>query len=365
MRSARHFRFSGPSAVLTATLVAASVGSSGARAEDAAQLADVYATLKSLQTRINTLEAENRAVKQETASARAEARDLRKKLVSPAASGAPAALAPPSPAYAMATKAPPLPPAVPSWGGLYAGAAFGLASLHSQVDETDHTTVFETITSIPPGTSEVLTQTFDSASSLSGRNVGAIANLFLGYNAVLSERFVVGGQIEGGVSNIRVNLNGARTSVATTNAVLTPGGTSFSATQTSTSSATDALDNKWMVSALARGGVLVDPVDLVYLIGGWTYGRFEFGQSFGLNGGTIGAGWERQVAPGWTLRAEGRYTKFETKTLTTNATNNIASISTNAGVPTAAINISTTDSVSDRISADMWSVWLGFAHTFN
>jgi opacity protein-like surface antigen len=120
-----------------------------------------------------------------------------------------------------------------------------------------------------------------------------------------------------------------------------------------------------MVSALARGGVLLDPVDYVYLLGGWTYGRFEFGQSFGLNGATIGAGWERQVAPGWTLRAEGRYTKFETKTLTTNFTSNTASISTNAGVPTAAFNITNTDNASDRISADMWSVWLGFAHTFN
>ena len=121
-----------------------------------------------------------------------------------------------------------------------------------------------------------------------------------------------------------------------------------------------------MVSVLGRGGVLIDPVDYVYLIGGWTYGRFEFGQSFGLNGATIGAGWERRLAPGWTVRAEGRYTKFETKTLNSTFGSSTSSTTFNgAGVADETITSTNASTTADRVSADMWSVWFGIAHYFN
>jgi hypothetical protein len=50
----------------------------------------------------------------------------------------------------------------------------------------------------------------------------------------------------------------------------------------------DTLASRWQVSALARGGFLIDPYEMVYLIGGWTYAGFETLQNnaqLGLNGG--------------------------------------------------------------------------------
>jgi hypothetical protein len=48
-----------------------------------------------------------------------------------------------------------------------------------------------------------------------GRNAGAIGNLYLGYNFLATRTVVIGGQVEGGISNIRVNLAG--TGSSTTN----------------------------------------------------------------------------------------------------------------------------------------------------
>ncbi len=336
---------------------------------------------KSLQQRVTALEAENREAKHEAAAARAEARDLRKKLgAAPARStagagspGAPtlaAVSAAPPQAYAMATKAPVMPP-VPAWGGLYAGVAFGLGSLDPSVDETSHSVSTSTDVGFAPGPvfSDTFTSVSDFAGSLSGRNAGAIANLFLGYNFLLNNNFVLGGQVEGGVSNIRVNLGGAGRTASTNTTVITPpGGAAGTSVTTSVtnSSLTDQIDNRWMVSVLARAGVLVDPQDLLYAIGGWTYGRFEFGQSFGLNGGTIGGGWERQLVPGWTLKAEGRYTRFESKTLNTaSASNTVTSAFNAAGVLDETVTSTSTFAEADRVSASMWSVWLGVSHYFN
>src|SRR5262249_6160361 len=94
----------------------------------------------------------------------------------------------------------------------------------------------------------------------------------------------------------------------------------------------DAVANRWLVSALLKGGWLADPQDLLYLIGGWTYGAFEAipssdgidgvfqgelkaTQRFGLNGITVGAGFERQFASMWSLKGEYRFTQFQSKTI--------------------------------------------------
>jgi len=342
---------------------------SEAHAQSAPDLQEVYAIVKSLQARVSSLEAENRQAKREAADARAEARDLRKRLGSapagsPAsqpmsASGSSAGLQ----SYAMVTKGPVAPP-VPAWGGLYAGAAFGLGSMRVKLHEVEtftdiSTSTFGTTTSVSTDTGS-----FDGAGS--GRSLGAIANLFLGYNFIVAPTIVLGGQIEGGVSNIPVKLTVAGTSNALDTTVTAPGGPANTTLLTSASNSifTDTISNRWLVSVLARGGVLVDPLDLVYVLGGWTYGRFEFGQSFGLNGGTVGAGWERVLAPGWTLRAEGRYTKFQSKTVTTPSFSTFSNVETGGGFASATTG---TDQAVDasRISADMWSVWLGVTHYFN
>ncbi len=374
MRPARHLLASVSTLVLAAALGSAGLAVSPARAESAPDAAELFAMAKALQSRVTALETENRQAKQEAAAARAEARDLRKKLT---AAPSRAAAAPTIPAvagtaasqsYAMATKAPFAPP-VPAWGGFYAGAAFGLASLHSDVGETSTSTSTTTDTAVPPVFTDVFTSANTFAGNLSGRNIGAIVNLHLGYNYMVSDKVILGGQVEGGVSNIRVNLSGTGVSTSTNTAVITPpgglAGTSSSVSVTNETLA-DQIDNRWMVSVLARGGVLVDPVDFLYGIGGWTYGRFEFGPSFGLNGGTIGAGWERQLAPGWTFRTEGRYTKFQSRTLTSSSASSSTSNQFNgAGVLTETVANSNANLSNDRVSADMWSVWFGVSHYFN
>jgi len=346
---------------------------SPARAQSAPDAAELYSMAKSLQARVAALEAENRKAKREAAEARAEASDLRKKLgAAPAHTAATpalgAAVAAASPAYAMATKAPVMPaPVGPSWGGLYAGVAFGLGSMHGRDDETEHSVRNTTDVGVAPG--PIFNDTFntvdDSSFSESGRNFGGIANLFLGYNYVLGNNVILGAQVEGGVSNIRVNLHGSGTDRSVETESFNPGTTTTS-TEVTNFSENDFLDNKWMVSVLGRGGVLVTPNDYLYALGGYTYGRFEFGQSFGLNGATIGAGWERQLADGWTIRAEGRYTKFESKTLNSPfSSSSTTTFNNGAGALVETDTSTDASTTTDRISADMWSVWLGVAHYFH
>jgi opacity protein-like surface antigen len=76
-----------------------------------------------------------------------------------------------------------------------------------------------------------------------------------------------------------------------------------------------------MTSALMRAGVLLDPATLLYAIGGWTGGRFDYhdltnntsfepNEFFWANGVSAGGGLERMIGANWALRAEYRYTQF-------------------------------------------------------
>jgi opacity protein-like surface antigen len=134
----------------------------------------------------------------------------------------------------------------------------------------------------------------------------------------------------------------------------------------STTGQGDTIDTRWMVSVLGRGGVLVDPQDLVYVIGGYTYARSEaFGTSFGLNGATIGAGWERQLAAGWTLRGEYRFSKFQSKDVTkTFASSDVGTSRNGTGVVTGVQTDSAVTTQTAHVAADMHSLWLGVAHSF-
>jgi opacity protein-like surface antigen len=146
----------------------------------------------------------------------------------------------------------------------------------------------------------------------------------------------------------------------------------------SNSTGIDTLDNRWQLSALARIGVLLDPVDLVYVVGGYTYGRFDYlnNFAFGMNGGTIGGGWERQFVRGWTVRIEGRYTKFASKEVTTNFSSTSSSPSgstTSSSSSTTLLSTSSNSSTStntsvssntDRFSASVASVLVGVSYYF-
>jgi outer membrane immunogenic protein len=76
-----------------------------------------------------------------------------------------------------------------------------------------------------------------------------------------------------------------------------------------------------MVSALARGGLLVSPSTLAYGMVGWTGAQFEYQNltdnlffqpedRFWANGITVGGGVEQKLASNWSVRAEYRFTDF-------------------------------------------------------
>jgi opacity protein-like surface antigen len=158
-----------------------------------------------------------------------------------------------------------------------------------------------------------------------------------------------------------VNLKGSSVSTSNSTTVDTPPGGLAGTTATASTSAstglTDLIENRWLVSALLRGGRLVDPDDYVYLLGGYTYGRFQAeGEGFGLSGGTIGAGWEKRLVPGWTVKAEYRYTRFQNKDLFLN------SQGSTSGTPSTSNSSSSADIHFSDI--DMHSVWVGVSHYF-
>jgi outer membrane immunogenic protein len=222
-----------------------------------------------------------------------------------------------------------------------------------------------TSTIVQPGINEAFSSSESLASSLGGRGVGAAGNLYLGYNYMLPSNFLVGAEIEGGISNTRTTMSGMASGPA--QSVTTA--TNFGVTSTTTSTGTAAssailnLDNRWVVSALARGGFLIDPKDLVYVVGGLTYGRFDLvDESVGAFGGTIGAGWERKITPSWTLKAEYRYTRFQDRTVTENSTS-----SSNSPGATSLTSTSSLAAVeSSRISGLDWhTVSIGVSHYFD
>jgi outer membrane immunogenic protein len=332
---------------------------SSARADDA-DLAQVLRTLKALESRVASLESEKQQYRREAASARAETQALKQKLGHQPGPAVPLQL-PPSGSYAMVSNTPIL-AASPTWGGSYAGASFGLTSQHA--NQNGVTSDALTSTSVQPGINQAFSSSESLASSLGARGVGATGNLYLGYNYMLPSNFLVGAEIEGGISNMRTTMSGMASGPA--QSVTTS--TIFGVTSTTTSTGTVAsngilnLDNRWVVSALVRGGLLVDPKDLIYMVGGLTYGRFDLlDESFGAFGGTVGAGWERKITPSWTLKAEYRYTRFQDRTVTesSNSTSSSPGATFSSSAASAALE-------SSRISGLDWhTVSIGVSHYFD
>ena len=331
-----------------------------AKAQSAADLARLSEAMKRLEARVAALESENKQAKKETAAARAEADVLRRKVeaarqpraVAPIPAATIAAAGPSPGIYAMAVKAPP-PAPTPRWNGFYAGAAFGVGAMHANESFTDNST----LTFVVPALNETQITTNNETDTASGRNVAAMSSLLIGYNFPLGNRFIGGVQVEGTLANTRVNLSGSGTDFSSTTFFFPPAPPAPPGTSTSAFSFTDTLDNRWMVSALARAGALIDPDDLVYVIGGYTYGRFEnVDGGFGLNGGTVGVGWERQIVPGWTLRGEYRYTRFQDTDLHVNTQS-----ASSDGSSTTTFN---TSQITHYSGLDMHSLWLGVSHYF-
>jgi opacity protein-like surface antigen len=358
-------------ALLTSVILATSIASP-ARAENAPDTAELYKMMKALQGRVGALETEKNQAKREADQAKAEVRALRAKLDTraPANPAVGQALAQPAaaPTYAMATKAP-LPP-VYRWTGLYGGVSFGIGGLSAS-----DTTVFNsssTNSSFTPA--GVLTDTSRSTSSENeprsgGRDWGALGDLFLGYNTVWGNNFLVGVQAEGTLSRVSTRTSGTGIFSGSSTNLNGVGAVTSSSNFTETFTTTNQITAEWMVSLLARVGYLIDPQDLIYVIGGYTYGRFSSGGGFdwfGMNGATIGGGFERQMWDGWSIRAEGRYTKFTGGSFGNPGTSTEPGTSFDAAgaVTTRSLFTSSSNSTTS-VSADLWTVRLGVVKQLN
>jgi opacity protein-like surface antigen len=320
-------------------------------------MAQVLKTLKALESRVETLESEKQQYRRDAASARAETHALKQKL-GPQPGPLSSPKVPLTNSYAMVTQTP-VPPTVPTWGGRYAGASFGLTSQHA--NQEGFTSETGTSTFSQPNLSSFNSFSESLFSNLGGRGLGATANLYLGYDQMLLNNFLVGAEIEGGLANTRTTMSGGMSGLQQNVSTTTGFGTSSTSTTTATNTGNTILnmENRWVVSALARGGVLVDPKDMIYLVGGVTYGSFELldQSSLGTFGGTVGAGWERKITPSWTFKAEYRYTRFQDRTVT----ESVASNTSGAG------NTSTNDTlVSSKITGLDWhTVTIGVSHYFD
>ena len=273
-------------------------------AEQAAD-SSLESKLAKLEARIEALEKENAELKKKPApkpdaSAALSAKSSKPEMLAYAK----AATAPRRAAPAVLSSLP-----VPVWSGIYAGASFGLAGLKAN-ESNSYSFVpnFFYVTSSGETVDTSSQVGIGNASSIR-RDWGALADIYVGYNAVLNG-LVFGLQGEGTLSHISTRLVGTTTTSASS--TFSFGGPPISSeTDLFVRSLTDQITSEWMVSALARAGVLIGPSNLLYVIGGYTYGRFSSPAQtltgfyiagmntypvgsflFGMNGTTVGAGWE-------------------------------------------------------------------------
>jgi opacity protein-like surface antigen len=376
-------------------------------AQDAAQLAALDAKIANLENenatfkkrlRLQALEKENAALKKQLGMAddhqdQRDQRDGRTSISREQQVGTSRPLKPDVlAAYAMkeprypegaplAVVAPP--PPLPVWTGFYTGASFGVGWLRAQEFADNTNTLLFTNSNSSVSTNPAFSSSNQSGqltvsktlTNMTGADLGGIANLHLGFAGSLGASFVGGLQFEGGLSNIRVRLTGTGSSISNTTfnststcSICTPVTTISNSTSSSSGTQTmsDTLASRWQVSALARGGFLIDPYEMVYLIGGWTYAGFETLQNnaqLGLNGGTIGAGYERQVSPLWGIKVEYRYTKFASKTVDLPSTS--TSIQNFPGNGSSSTSVSTSYiNTAASYSANMQTVMLGVSRYF-
>jgi opacity protein-like surface antigen len=85
-----------------------------------------------------------------------------------------------------------------------------------------------------------------------------------------------------------------------------------------------------------------------------------------MNGATIGGG-EQQIVHGWTVKVEGRYTKFATKNVTNSFTNTFSSSSggtNDTNVSTLTSTNTNVTNATERFSASMASILIGVSYYF-
>lgn len=237
-----------------------------------------------------------------------------------------------------------------SWTGPFWGASAGGAATRASTISVGRTT--QSFAANPPP----FDLTGFNSSDVSGRtsNGGGFIDLFAGWDVQLS-RFVIGGQLEATAADLNFSSTGARN--------LTYFNSAGPTGATATGDYRPQVSTRWMASALLRAGVLLDESTLLYGLGGWTFAEFEArnltdnpfyqpNESFWASGPTGGVGIERRLDSNWRVRAEYRYTKFETAR-------------TQDQFNWSGLGATQTYSRATQFDQSMQSARLGFAYAFN
>jgi outer membrane immunogenic protein len=166
-----------------------------------------------------------------------------------------------------------------NWSGLYVGAGVGVgAVVHGLELEIEDTSLID-------------------FNGLGGE--GVFGELSIGYDYMVSPRFLIGAFADAHYGNIGPELNG--------------------------SPLIDAdLTNVYGFDVGARLGYVLNPTTLGYVLGGYAWQHFEldgdlFGSSFGFeedrDGFVAGVGMETVITGGWTLKGEYRYSYYGNDTV--------------------------------------------------
>jgi opacity protein-like surface antigen len=200
------------------------------------------------------------------------------------------------------------------WSGFYFGGYVGAAqgSAKSSGSKTDSHETFE-LNEGDEGTFAISTiLNFHD----SGDGTGTVADLFVGYNALIAPRALLGVQLEGSVFSdllfVTTTLaTGTRRETLVSNGKLIE---EFVSAASETVDVRDRLTST--VSGILRAGFLVTPDVLVYALGGASIGNFQPASAFGSKsqwvlGYTAGGGLEAKLNANWSIRAEYRYLVFD------------------------------------------------------
>jgi opacity protein-like surface antigen len=258
--------------------------------------------LAALEARVAALETKNREYKRELEQARTQRPSEVPKNFALANAAMPARQPMPSPINQATTDT--------GWTGVFWGASAGGAATKSSTASS------ERVAQAFPGNPPPLDLAGFNTSAVTGptRNSGGFMDVFAGGDFQLG-RFVLGGQIEATASDLNFSSSGTR-SYAYFDSTGPTGATA-------SGNYRPQVTSRWMATGLLRAGILVDDLTLLYGLGGWTVAQFEArnltdnaffqpNESFWANGPTAGIGIERKLDSRWRVRAEYRYTKFDT-----------------------------------------------------
>ncbi len=238
-----------------------------------------------------------------------------------------------------------------NWSGGQVGGSNGVSSVNNNFVEPGAYIC-------PPGSS-FGSNCLETPFQFSGHKAVYTIGPFVGYRVQFGN-WVVG--IEGDASYKKAENSLFQSS--STALVVSSGGTgAFTSNFLRTDQFSGSVKQGWDYSIRGRLGTLITPWSLLYLTGGVAFG--EISGTFAYTGtlyncfassgctsavgtastavswndtrvgGTVGAGWETEIAPGWKARAEYRYTDFGSYTKTFN----LSTACSSCAAPSSSVSI--------------------------